>query len=104
MTLRTATSLQHDPDYAPGNLLDVLIVKLKVKNDRQLSMTTGYAASQLSRIRSKKQPISAEFLLMAHEETGMSIAEMRQLIGDTKSKYFRLENADARTADANANA
>jgi lipid II:glycine glycyltransferase (peptidoglycan interpeptide bridge formation enzyme) len=75
-------SNQADPRYNPNNLLDFVIKKLNRKNDAALARTLGITPLVLSKIRHEKFSISATILIAMHEETGMRVRELRQLMGD----------------------
>lgn len=74
--------MKNNPHYAPGNLLDMLLRVLRVKNDRQLAVRFGVLPSQICKIRKRLAPISAAFLINMHEETGLSLVVLRALMGD----------------------
>ncbi len=74
--------MKNNPHYAPGNILDMLLRVLRVKNDRQLAVRFGMVPSQICKIRKRLAPISAAFLINMHEETGLSLAVLRALMGD----------------------
>jgi len=75
----------HQPHYQPSNLLDTLIVTLGLKNDAALSRTLKVGPAVLSKIRNRHMPISAGLLLRMHEETDISIQDLRELMGDHRS-------------------
>lgn len=74
--------MRNNPHYAPEKLLDMLVRVLRVKNDRQLAVRFGVLPSQICKIRKRLSPISADFLLNIHEETGLSLVVLRALMGD----------------------
>ena len=74
--------MDHNPHYAPENLLDMLQQILGAKNDRQLADRLGITPSQISKIRHHNGIVSAALLINMHEETGLSIAVLRGLMGD----------------------
>lgn len=74
-------------DYDPHTLLDTLLDKLKLKNDAALARLLGVAPPVISKIRHHKLPIGATLLLRMHEESGMSIQELRLLMGDRREKF-----------------
>jgi transcriptional regulator with XRE-family HTH domain len=82
------TTLLNDPDYNPVPLLDAASRVLGVRNDRQLAFAIGEAPSRISRIRHKRAPVTAEILLRFHAATDLPIRTLRNLMGDTKAKYF----------------
>lgn len=68
--------------YAPGKLLDAMIERGGLKNDAALSRAMNIQAPMISKVRNKKLPVSALFLIRLHETFDMPIAELRTLMGD----------------------
>jgi len=62
--------------------MDMLVRVLRVKNDRQLAARFGVEPSTICKIRKRRAPISAAFLVNMHEETGLSLTVLRGLMGD----------------------
>ena len=73
--------------YDPNNLLDELIKKLGLKNDAALSRALEIAPPVISKIRHLRLPVGASLLIRMHEVSGLSIAELRQLMGDRRAKF-----------------
>ena len=73
--------------YAPERLLDALIARMGLKNDAALCRALEVAPPVISKIRHKRIPVGAWMLIRMHEVTGMSIHELRELMGDTRRKY-----------------
>lgn len=71
----------------PGALLDFLIGKLKLKNDAALARELDVAPPVISKIRHFALPVGARILISMHEVTGMSIRELRELMGDRRVKF-----------------
>lgn len=90
MSTTTATET-----YNPNHLLDVLIGKLQLKNDAALSRMLEVAPPVISKIRHRRLPVGASMLIRMHEVTGMTIRDLRDLMGDRRTKY-RLSNAQGR--------
>jgi hypothetical protein len=78
---------QEDFKYDPNNLLDTLIKKLGIKNDAALSRVLEVAPPVISKIRHKTLPVGPNLLIRIHEETGLSIREIRALMGDQRPKF-----------------
>lgn len=74
---------------SPNHLLDVLIDKLNLKNDAALSRALYLAPPVISKMRHLKLPVSNSFLINAHEESGLSIADLKKLAGLPAAKPFR---------------
>lgn len=73
--------------YNPDNLLNSLIQKLAIKNDAALSRALEVAPPVISKIRHRRLPIGASLLIRMHEVADLSIAELRELMGDRRTKY-----------------
>lgn len=80
------TLLQLD-SYKPAELLDTICKIVQANNDVQLSKLLETAPSNISKIRNKVKPVSGDALLAMHEVSGLSIRELRKLMGD-KRKFF----------------
>lgn len=65
----------------PHPVLDELLTRFNVKNDRQLGLLLGFDAPYMSKIRYQKFGRTPNFALAIHEVFGMSFAEMRELGG-----------------------
>src|SRR3954467_10299134 len=81
--------------YDPNNLLDVLIRKLNLKNDAALSRALEVAPPVISKIRHRRLPVGASLLIRMHEVSTMSVRELRDLMGDRRTKY-RLSDAQGK--------
>jgi hypothetical protein len=81
--------------YNPNQLLDALLQNMQLKNDAALSRKLEVAPPVISKIRHYRLPVSASVLLRMHEVTGMSIKDLRFLMGDRRNKY-RLSDAQGR--------
>ena len=90
-----STRLADQVNYDPNNLLDALIEKLNLKNDAALSRALEVAPPVISKIRHRRLPVGASLLIRMHETTGMSIRELRDLMGDRRTKY-RLSDAQGK--------
>lgn len=92
--------LSAEATYDPNHLLDCLIAKLDLKNDAALSRALEVAAPVISKIRHRRLPVGASMLIRMHETSEMSIADLRELMGDRREKFrispeqFRPKEAD----------
>jgi plasmid maintenance system antidote protein VapI len=89
-TASAATSQQDSSanlNFNPNNLLNTIIERMHLKNDAALSRLLEVAPPVISKIRHGRLPIGASLLIRMHEETGMSISEIRELMGDRRQKY-----------------
>jgi len=75
------------PHYDPNNLLGSLIRKLNLKNDAALSRALEVAPPVISKIRHRRLPVGASLLIRMHEVCGLSIKELRELMGDRRGKF-----------------
>ena len=92
MALHASSSLEN---YDPDHLLNILLAKMQLKNDAALSRILEVAPPIISKIRHRRLPVGASLLIRMHEVTGMSIRDLRDLMGDRRSKY-RLSDAQGR--------
>ena len=81
--------------YNPNRLLDSLLQNMQLKNDAALSRMLEVAPPVISKIRHHRLPVSASVLMRMHEVTEMSIADLRFLMGDRRTKY-RLSDAQGK--------
>lgn len=80
--------MQETPSaYQPNHLLDTIIEQMKLKNDAALCRLLEVAPPLISKIRHRRLPVGASMLIRMHETTGMSIRELRDLLGDRRAKY-----------------
>jgi transcriptional regulator with XRE-family HTH domain len=81
-----------EQEYSPARLLDVLVARLRLKNDAALSRLLGVEAPTISKIRHKRLRVGATMLLRMHEVSNLSIDELRALMGDRRAR-LRLPGA-----------
>ena len=96
MTQHTLTSQE---SYNPNHLLDVLIERLNLKNDAALCRALEVAPPVISKIRHRSLPVGASMLIRMHEVSQMSVRELRDLMGDRRTKY-RLSNVQGKPKTA----
>lgn len=83
--------------YDPNRLLDALIARMRLKNDVALCRVLDVNPPLISKIRSRVLPVSAALLIRMHDVSGLSIFDLRTLMGDRRSKYrVGLRGAKAR--------
>ena len=80
-------------NYDPNALINIIICKLHLKNDVQLSRILGISPSTIARIRYFQLPVSAGLLVRMHQETGLCIKELRSLMGDHRTYFERIDLA-----------
>lgn len=73
--------------YNANNLLDLLTKELGLKNDAALARKLEVMPPLISKIRNGRLPIGASLLIRMHEVTGMSIRDLRWLMGDDRPKF-----------------
>lgn len=61
--------------------IDLLIDTMTLKNDASLSRVLEVAPPVISKIRHGRSPVGASLLISAHEESGLSIREMKDVLG-----------------------
>lgn len=76
-----------DPRYDPVNLLDALIAMLGLRSDAALSRILEVAPPVISKMRHRILPVGADMLIRMHEESGLSIRDLRRLMGDTRERF-----------------
>ncbi len=92
-------ALSSQESYNPNRLLDTLRERMKLKNDAALSRALEVAPPVISKIRHRTLPVGASLLIRMHEVTEMSIRELRDLMGDRRTKY-RLSDAQGKPKPA----
>lgn len=73
--------------YSQARLLDALIDHLQLKRDSDLARTLGVSRTFICVLRQHKTPIGAAVLIRMHEASGMSIKELRRLLGDRRKRF-----------------
>jgi plasmid maintenance system antidote protein VapI len=95
----TEHALVGQETYDPNRLLDTLLEKMNLKNDAALSRALEVAPPVISKIRHRRLPVGASLLIRMHEVSEMSIRELRDLMGDRRTKY-RLSDAQGKPKPA----
>lgn len=70
----------------PNALVDYLLEKLSLKNDRQLAEYFDVLPPVISKIRNRRMSVSANMILLIHEKLDIPVAEIRRLIDQTRQK------------------
>ena len=70
----------------PNALVDYLLKKLDLKNDRQLAEYFDVLPPVISKIRNRRMSVSANMILLIHEKLDIPVAEIRRLIDQTRQK------------------
>lgn len=71
--------------YNPARLLDALLQHLQLENDGALSRRLKVARQVIDDIRHGHMPVAASMLIWMQEATGISIRELRHLMGDRRA-------------------
>lgn len=87
---RLRIAAQQKENAGINHLLDLLIQKLRLKNDCQLSRELLVSHSVISRLRVGNLAITALVLLRMHEVSDISIRDLRMLMGDTDERLARV--------------
>lgn len=74
-------------EYDPNKLIDFLRAELKCGTDSALASKLEVAPPIISKVRHRKLPIGAGLLIRMHEETEISIHDLRNLMGDRRKKF-----------------
>jgi plasmid maintenance system antidote protein VapI len=76
-----------NPNYKPGELLDVIQDKLDLKNDGALARALDTTPGQISKIRNKKLPVGPAMLVILSEAVELSIGQLRHIAGLPRRMY-----------------
>jgi hypothetical protein len=72
--------------YDPNLLLNTLNAHLGLQSDNALSRRLKVARDVIGDIRTGRIQVCGSMLMWMHEATGISIAELRRLMGDRRAK------------------
>lgn len=73
--------MDDEKEFRPKHtLLDECMELASVKTDKALAQRLGTAGTVISRIRHRKLKVSPNLMLAIHEELGMPISQIRELI------------------------
>ncbi|MBC3932007.1 hypothetical protein [Undibacterium curvum] len=71
--------------HAPANvMLDALVATMQLKNDAALARRLKVAPPVISKLRHGTLPVGPSLLITAHEESGISIKDLKALAGIAK--------------------
>ena len=76
----------HKPKMEPAFLLDTLRYRMRLRSDAALAEALGVPAQLLSKIRNCHALVAPRILIRMHEISGLSIAELRRLMGDNRKR------------------
>lgn len=72
--------------YDPNRLFDTLLKKMQWRNDTILAQKLKVHIDVVRRIRTRTLPLGASMLLWLQEASGISIPELRQIMGDRRMR------------------
>ncbi|WP_034348666.1 hypothetical protein [Noviherbaspirillum massiliense] len=78
---------QDQTTYNPNHLFDALIERMGLSNDGALARKLKIARSLINEIRKGQRPVAGSLLLWIQEATGITVNELRMLMGDRRRKY-----------------
>lgn len=90
-----AAEVTNERDYNPDRLLNALIEYLQLKNDAALSRALEVAPPVISKIRHRRLAVGAALLIRMHEVSGLTIGDLRYLMGDRRKK-FRISDSQGK--------
>ena len=70
--------------YDPARMLDALALHTRASSDASLAKALKISKHLIGWIRQGRYPLSATLILQIHEATGLSIGEIRNLVGDRR--------------------
>lgn len=74
-------------EFNQSALLDALLSNLGLKTDAALARALEVAPPVLSKVRNNRLPVGATLLIRAHEVSGISIRDLRALMGDRGERF-----------------
>ena len=95
MSATAAEATQATEEFSPNVLLDSLIKQLQLKNDARLAGVLEVAPPVISKIRHGRLPVGASMLIRMHEVSGLSIKDLRGLMGDRRASFRMSERGSA---------
>ncbi len=79
--------MNNETKYDPNTLIDFVINNLQLKNDAALADRLGVAPPVISKVRFFKIALGPSLLVRMHEETNITVKELRALMGDDRPIY-----------------
>jgi plasmid maintenance system antidote protein VapI len=70
--------------YDPNHLLDSVLDQLELADDEALARVMEVEPSVMAEIRRMTRSIEAPMLIRMHEMTGLSVARLRNILGDRR--------------------
>ena len=73
--------------YDPNHLIDVLIAKMRLKNDAELCERLDVAPPVLSKIRHGHLSVGASILIRMQDASKLDLRKLRFLMGDRRLRF-----------------
>lgn len=73
--------------YSQARLLDALLDHFHLERDSELARRLDMPRSFICRLRKGQSPVGAALLIRMHDESGISIKELRRLLGDRRKRF-----------------
>lgn len=73
--------------YNPNKLIDEVMAKLELKNDKGMARALKVEAPIIEKLRSNRLPLGGYLLMRLRELTGMSVTDLQNLMGDRRRKF-----------------
>ena len=89
-----AADTSSQPFYNPGVMLNAVLDQLGLKNDAALCRSLKIAPPVISKVRNHRLPVGAALLIRLHEISGLTIQDLRWLMGD-KGGFFKPVSPEA---------
>ena len=87
MSTAVAAANEETATLNPNALLDHLIKQLDLKNDAALARALDVASPVISKVRHGRLSVGATMLISMHEVSGISIKDLRELMGDRRQRF-----------------
>jgi transcriptional regulator with XRE-family HTH domain len=86
-------ALSYDPNY----LIDALRAQFGLDNDAALARRLRVRPPTLSKVRTRRVGVSAALLIAMHEASGLTIRDLRWLMGDRREFFSPLIDEESVT-------
>ena len=73
-------------EYDPGLLLNAIMERMHLSEDAELASRLRIDRRVLGQIRERRLQISGSMLMQMQEATGITIAELRLILGDRRNR------------------